>query len=126
MNGVQVRTGVDLIEIERIRQAHHRYGSRFLNRIYTAAEQSRSRGRAEELAARFAAKEAVSKALGTGMRGVLWKEIEIVNDRRGKPLVRLHGAAQRRADHLGITDLDISLTHGREQAIAFVVALIGA
>ncbi len=126
MRGVQARTGVDLIEIERIRQARNRYGSRFLNRIYTADEQARCRGRAEELAARFAAKEAVSKALGTGMRGVLWKEIEIVNDPRGKPLVRLYGAAQRRADQLGITDLDISLTHSREQAIAFVVALIGA
>ena len=123
MSGVEVRTGVDLIEIERIHQAHRRYGSRFLNRIYTDVEQARCRGRAEELAARFAAKEAVSKALGTGMRGVLWKEIEVVNDPRGKPLVRLYGAAERRAAELGITALDISLTHSRDQAIAFVVAL---
>ena len=126
MSGLHVRTGVDLIEIERIRQAHHRYGSRFLNRIYTPTEQARCRGRADELAARFAAKEAVSKALGTGMRGVLWKEIEVVNDPRGKPLVRLYGAAERRAAELGITDLDISLTHSRDQAIAFVVALSGS
>ena len=125
MSGLRVRTGIDLIEIERIRQAHQRYGQRFLNRIYTAAEQARCRGRADELAARFAAKEAVSKALGTGMRGVLWKEIEVVNDPRGKPLVRLHGAAERRAAELGIHDMDISLTHSRDQAIAFVVALSG-
>ena len=125
MSGLRVRTGVDLIEIERIRQAHHRYGSRFLNRLYTSTEQARCRGRADELAARFAAKEAVSKALGTGMRGVLWKEIEVVNDPRGKPLVRLYGAAERRAAELGIVDLDISLTHSRDQAIAFVVALSG-
>ncbi len=125
MSGHRVRTGVDLIEIERIRQAHQRYGQRFLNRIYTPVEQARCRGRADELAARFAAKEAVSKALGTGMRGVLWKEIEVVNDPRGKPLVRLYGAAERRAAELGIADLDISLTHSRDQAIAFVVALSG-
>ncbi|MCY3912367.1 MAG: holo-ACP synthase [Chloroflexi bacterium] len=125
MSGPRVRTGVDLIEIERIRQAHQRYGQRFLNRIYTPVEQARCRGRADELAARFAAKEAVSKALGTGMRGVLWKEIEVVNDPRGKPLVRLYGAAERRAAELGIADLDISLTHSRDQAIAFVVALSG-
>ncbi len=125
MNGGRVRTGVDAIEIERIREVLDRYGSHFLDRVYTAGEQARSGGRAEELAARFAAKEAVSKALGTGMRGVLWKEIEVVNDLRGKPLVRLHGAAQRRATELGFTDIDVSLTHSRDLAIAFVVALIG-
>ncbi len=126
MNGSRVRTGVDAIEIERIQEALDRYGPRFLNRVYTTGEQARSRGRAEELAARFAAKEAISKALGTGMRGVLWKDIEVVNDLRGKPLVRLHGNAKRRATELGFSDIDVSLTHSRDLAIAFVVALVDA
>lgn len=124
MSAVRVHTGVDAIEIERIRAVLDQYGTRFLNRVYTETEQARSRGRAEELAARFAAKEAVSKALGTGMRGVLWKDIEIVNDIRGKPLVHLHGNAQQRALDLGFSDIDISLTHSRNLAIAFVIALI--
>ena len=75
--------------------------------------------------ARFAAKEAVSKALGTGMRGVLWREIEVLNDRRGKPFVRLHGAAAARAVELGLREFAISLTHTRDLAIAFVVATGG-
>ena len=123
MSGGRVHTGVDAIEIDRIRAVLKQYGTRFLNRVYTKSEQARSRGRAEELAARFAGKEAVSKALGTGLRGVLWKEIEIANDIRGKPLVHLHGNAQQRALDLGFSDIDISLTHSRNLAIAFVVAL---
>ena len=119
-----VRTGIDAIEISRIRDVLSRHGARFLRRVYTDAEQSKANGRAEEFAARFAAKEAVSKALGTGMRSILWKDIEILNDHRGKPLVHLHGNAQQRAQDLGITDLDVSLTHSRELAIAVAVALM--
>ena len=118
-----VSAGVDAIEIARIAAALDRFGERFLRRIYTDREQAYSRGRANELAARFAGKEAVSKALGTGMRGVLWREIEIVNDRRGKPLVRLYGRAKARAVELGFARIEISLTHSRELAIAFAVAV---
>ncbi len=117
-------TGVDAIEIERIEGVLRRHGQRFLDRIFTPAEVRYCRGRARELAARFAAKEAVSKALGTGMRGIRWREMEVVPDRRGKPHVRLHGAAKERARNLGIEDLAISLTHARDLAIAMVVGEI--
>ncbi len=117
-------TGVDAIEIKRIEGVLRRHGQRFLDRIFTPAEVRYCRGRARELAARFAAKEAVSKALGTGMRGIRWREMEVVPDRRGKPHVRLHGAAKERARNLGIEDLAISLTHARDLAIAMVVGEI--
>lgn len=113
---------MDAIEIARIQAALDRFGDRFVRRLYTEREQQYCRGRAEELAARFAGKEAISKALGTGMRGVLWRELEVLNDRRGKPTVHLHGAAAARARELGLTSFEISLTHSRELAIAFVVA----
>jgi holo-[acyl-carrier protein] synthase len=93
-----------------------------MDRLWTPAEQRYCRGRLPELAARFAAKEAVSKTLGTGIRGIRWREIEILSDRRGKPLVFLHGGAQERAATIRLTRWAISLTHGRDLAIAFVVA----
>lgn len=114
--------GVDIVEIARIRETFARWGDRFLKRVYTPAEVERCRGRVPELAARFAGKEAISKALGTGMRGVAWREMEILNDRRGKPYVRLHGRAAVRAAELGLTEFAISLTHERDFAVAFVVA----
>ena len=113
--------GVDIIEIWRIREALDRWGERFLNRIYTAEELTHCRKHPERLASRFAAKEAVMKALGTGVRGVGWREIEILAERSGKPIVRLHGNAQKKAESLGITSLDISLSDTREHAVAFVV-----
>jgi len=120
-------TGVDLIEIERIERALARHGERFLQRVFTPTEVNYSLGRVRELAVRFAAKEAVSKALGVGMRhispyGIYWKDVEITNDVRGKPLVALHGRAAERATELGLTEWAISLSHTNEQAIAFVVA----
>ncbi len=115
-------TGIDAVEIERIDGVLKRHGQRFLDRIFTAGEVRYCRGRVRELAARFAAKEAISKALGTGMRGIAWRDMEIVPDQRGKPHVRLHGAAKRRASELGISDLAVSLTHSRDLAIASVVA----
>ena len=115
-------TGIDAVEIDRIEGVLRRHGQRFLDRIFTRAEIAHCNGRVRELAARFAAKEAVSKALGTGMRGIRWREMEVVPDRRGKPHVRLHGSAKERAAELGIHDLAISLTHSRELAIATVVA----
>ena len=113
--------GVDIVEIARIERAMNRWGGRFLNRVYTEAEREFCRGRVSELAARFAAKEAVMKALGTGRRGIGWREIEILPNRRGKPLIYLHGRARSRAEKLGVLELDISLSHSRELAIASVV-----
>lgn len=115
-------TGVDIIEIPRIARAQARWGARFLTRIFTPAELAYSRGRAPQLAARFAAKEAVMKALGTGVRGVGWKEIEVVRERGHAPAVRLHGRAAARARALGLQRFSLSLSHSQEHAIAFVVA----
>ena len=114
-------TGVDIIEISRVKQVLERYGQRFLDRIYTAGEIAYCRGRAPNLAARFAAKEATMKALGTGVRGVGWKDIETVRHESGAPSVLLHGRAKRRAQRLGIRDISLSLSHSREYAVAFVV-----
>lgn len=113
--------GVDIIEIERVEAALAKFGERFLGRVYTPLEVAFCRGRVSELAARFAAKEAVMKALGTGARGVAWREIEVLPNHRGKPLVYLHGRAAARAEKIGLRSLDISMSHSREYAVAFVV-----
>lgn len=121
-----LRTGVDLIEIERVQRAVEQHGARFLARVYTATERQDCQQRIESLAARFAAKEAVAKALGTGIwrQGVEWTDIEIVRDpASGAPHLLLHGAAADHAQQLGLTEWSISLSHDRERAIAFVVAL---
>jgi holo-[acyl-carrier protein] synthase len=120
-------SGVDLIEIARVERLLVRYGERFLERVFTPAEIAYARRRPAELAARFAAKEAVSKALGVGMRmiargGIGWREAEVVGDHRGKPLLRLHGRAAERAEELGLSEWSVSLTHTNEHALAFVVA----
>lgn len=117
--------GVDLIEVERIQRMVTRYGERFLTRVFTAEELAYCRGRLPELAARFAAKEAVSKALGVGIQhrdGVAWREIEVVSDARGKPGIALSGSAARRAVELGLSTFALSLSHTREYAIAVLVA----
>lgn len=121
-----ITVGVDIIEIERIAKMIEQHGDRFLRRIYTPRERERYEGRVPELAARFAAKEATSKALGTGIRGLTWREMEVLSNRRGKPILVLHGDAAKRAAHLGLSHFDISLTHSRTDAMAFVVALRGA
>lgn len=118
-----VTTGIDVIEIARIQRTLDDFGERFLNRVYTEYERDRYRDRIAELAARFAAKEATSKALGTGIRGIRWREMEVVSNRRGKPVLVLHGQAADRARRLGLYSFDISLTHSKTDAIAFVVAL---
>ena len=115
--------GVDLTEIPRVARALERWGERFLWRVYTPAEVAYCRGRVPELAARFAAKEAISKALGTGMVGISWIEMEVLADRRGKPNVVLHGKALARAQALGLDEWAISLTHTDATAMAFVVAM---
>jgi holo-[acyl-carrier protein] synthase len=117
----RVVVGIDVIEIPRIQRSLDDFGERFLRRVYTEQERERYRNRISELAARFAAKEAISKALGTGIRGIKWREMEVLPNRRGKPIVVLHGTAAERAAVLGITDFDISLTHSRSDAMAFVV-----
>ena len=121
----RVAIGVDLIEIGRIQRALDDFGERFLNRIYTERERDRYRHRISELAARFAAKEATSKALGTGIIGIRWREMEVLPNRRGKPVLILHGGAAERARLLGFTDFSVSLTHSRTDAMAFVVAFQG-
>jgi len=114
--------GVDIIEIERIDVVLQRHGQRFLQRVYTPAEQAYCRGRVPELAVRFAAKEAISKALGTGLWGITWREMEILCDKRGKPLVHLHDRARARAEELGLFEFAVSLSHSRDYAVAFVMA----
>jgi len=121
-----LRTGVDLIEIERIQTAIDRHGSRFLARVYTARELVYCRGRVESLAGRFAAKEAVAKALGTGIwrHGVGWTDIEVLRDlQSGAPQLQLHNAAATCASTLGLHEWSVSLSHDRARAIAFVVAI---
>ena len=113
--------GVDMIEIGRVARVLRRHPRRFLDRVYTPEEVAFCRGRVPELAARFAAKEAVMKALGTGARSVAWRDIEVLPDRRGKPLVYLHGGAAARAETIGLDAIDISLSHLAEFAIAVVV-----
>ncbi len=114
-------SGVDLIEIGRFESVLERHGERFLRRCFTDREVDYCRGRTSELAVRFAGKEATMKALGTGVRGISWREIEILANARGKPVVLLHGRARKRALSIGMESLDISLTHEREMGCAFVV-----
>ena len=118
-------SGVDIIEISRVRQVLERYGQRFLDRVYTPEEIAYCRGRAPNLAARFAAKEATMKALGTGVRGVGWKDIEVVRHESGAPAIRLHGRGESRAQHLGVQEISVSLSHSRAYAVAFVVVRRG-
>ncbi len=113
--------GLDMIEIARIEEAMGRWGERFLHRIYTEGELRICRNRAPALAVRFAAKEAVMKALGTGIKGVGWRDIEVLSNPEGKPLVYLHGRAQKKAADLGLEELAISLSHSRDYAIASVI-----
>ncbi len=120
-----VGSGIDLTEIARIQQSLDRFGQRFLNRIYTPAEQAyclRKRKAAESLAARFAAKEAGAKALGTGIsHGVNWLEIEVVRAPGGRPTLVFHGRAAEMARSLGTARAALSLTHTRDLAMASVV-----
>ena len=117
-----LQCGIDLVEIDRIVAAIERFGVRFLHRIWTERELAYCRGRAPELAARFAGKEATSKALGTGIAGLVWRDVEILPDERGKPLIFLHGGAKERAEQVGLNYWAISLTHSRHMACAMVVA----
>jgi holo-[acyl-carrier protein] synthase len=120
-----VGTGVDLAEVPRIRASIERFGARFIERIYTPAEIAyveRKANRYERYAARFAAKEAGMKAIGTGWRhGVRWQDFEVANLPSGKPTLRLHGVAGRVADKLGVRNVSLSLTHTAELGMAHVI-----
>jgi holo-[acyl-carrier protein] synthase len=119
---IVLETGVDMIEIARIAHALERFGQRFSDRFFTAAEQAYCAGRPERLAGRFAVKEAVGKALGTGIGDVRWVEIEVVCDGRGKPSLVLHGDARALAEQAGLTHWSVSLSHTATHAVGFAVA----
>ena len=116
-----IYTGIDLIEIPRVAGVLDRYPKRFLSKVFTEGEQSYARGRADQLASRFAAKEAVMKLLGTGVRGMPWKSIEVTRNRGRAPEIILHGPAKVRATKMGITRIALSLSHSRELATASAV-----
>ena len=120
---MQLTTGIDLIEVQRIRAAIERHGDRFLTRVYTAREIEQVGDNLPSLAARWAAKEAVAKALCTGIGDVEWLEIEVLRGPNKEPQVVLHGKAQTLAAEKGLTQWSISLSHTHEHAIAQVVAL---
>jgi len=121
-----VGTGVDLCEISRMRKAIlSQHGRRLVERVYTPREiayAERRANRYERYAARFAAKEAGMKALGTGWRGgIAWQDLEVVNQPSGRPTLVFHGKAAERAEKLGVRNVSLSLTHTVEQAMAMVI-----
>ena len=120
---MQVRTGIDLIELTRLEQAIQRHGARFLERIFTPDELAETSGRPDSLAGRFAAKEAVVKALGTGIGPIAWKEIEIRRGPQREPVLHLHGLAKEKAAELGLHAWSVSLSHTEHYAAAVAVAL---
>ena len=110
--------GIDIVKVERIRAAIERFGERFSNRVLTPAERRYVRGRPETFAGRWAAKEAVSKVLGLGVRGIGWKDIEVERLPTGQPAIRLHGRAEQRAAQLGMGRIALSITHESDYAVA--------
>ena len=121
--------GIDLVDFGRIEQMVERHGERFLDRVFTAAEQayaSSNRNGMEKLAGRFAAKEAVLKLLGTGWRGkIAWTDIEVTNSETGQPMVKLSGEVEQIAERIGIGHISVSITHTGNFAIASAVAMAG-
>jgi holo-[acyl-carrier protein] synthase len=118
-----LRTGVDLIEIERLEKIRPDIKARFLKRVFTQQELVECNGRDESLAGRFAAKEAVAKALGCGIGPISWQEIEISSASNGEPRLHLHGKAWNLANKLGLATWSISISHSRHNAVALAVAL---
>ena len=110
--------GIDIIKVDRIRASIERFGSRFSDRVLTPAERRYVRDRPETFAGRWAAKEAVSKVLGLGVRGIGWKDIEVERMPTGQPAVRLHGRAAARAEQLGMGRIALSITHESDYAVA--------
>jgi holo-[acyl-carrier protein] synthase len=120
---MKLATGVDLLEIDRLRDAIATHGERFLQRIFTERELEANVQKVESLAGRFAAKEAVAKALGCGIGDVAWKEIEILRAESGAPQLVLHGAAERMAREQGLANWSLSLSHSQSHAVAVAVAI---
>ncbi len=120
---MKLATGVDLIEIARIEEVVARHGKHYLERIYTPAELEYCGKRAESLAGRFAAKEAVAKALGCGIGDVNWKEIEILGDEQNAPYLTLTGVAQQKAKERGLETWSVSISHSQSHSVALVVAI---
>ena len=120
---MNLSNGVDLVEIKRFQAAVQRHGERFLQRVFTAHELDEVGHNIASLAARFAAKEAVSKALGTGIGPIAWREIEVLRGEARQPVLYLHGEAAHRAESLGLSIWSLSLSHTQNYAIAFVVVL---
>lgn len=122
-----VAHGIDLVDFPRIEEMVTRHGQRFINRVFTDAEQqyaNSNRNSVEKLAGRFAAKEAVLKLMGTGWRGkIAWTDIEVINDSLGRPEVKLSGEVEKIAAGLGIKQISLSITHTANFAIASAVAL---
>jgi holo-[acyl-carrier protein] synthase len=122
---VIVGIGIDLAEVGRIREAIERHGQRFIERVYTSAEIAyveKKANRYERYAARFAAKEAAMKAIGTGWkRGVRWQDFEVTNLPSGRPSLQFHGVAAKIADGLQVRNIALSLTHTSEQGMAIVI-----
>jgi len=126
---MQVLLGIDLTEVPRVARVLERWGERFLTRVFEPEEIQRGRRHprafAEHVAGRFAAKEAAMKALGTGWRGLAFREIAVSRDARGKPRLRFHGRALERARALGVTAAEVSITHTGDLAAAVVALVVG-
>jgi holo-[acyl-carrier protein] synthase len=118
--------GIDIIKVDRIRRTLERFGPRFSRRVLTSAEARYVRDRPETLAGRWAAKEAVSKVLGLGVRGIGWRDIEVERLPTGQPAVRLHGRAAARADQLGMTRIALSISHESDYAVAIAFGIRSA
>jgi holo-[acyl-carrier protein] synthase len=119
---MKLATGVDLIEIARIKEVVARHGKHYLERIFTPAELEYCGKRVESLAGRFSAKEAVAKALRSGIGDISWKDIEILGDEQNAPILTLHGAAEDKAKELGLTTWSVSISHSQSHSVALVVA----
>jgi holo-[acyl-carrier protein] synthase len=118
-----IRSGIDTIEISRLEEIQPAIRARFMARVFTASEIVQARDRTELLAGLFAAKEAVSKALGTGIGKISWQEIEVLHLPSGQPVLHLHGSAQTVADELGLESWSVSISHDRSKAVAVAVAI---
>lgn len=118
-----LRTGVDIVEIDRLNSVSPAIRRRFIQRVYTPAEQAILGDENEALAGRFAVKEAVSKALGSGIGFVRWQDIEVLDGKYGEPILNLYGNAVKIAERLALTTWSVSISHSRTHAVAVAVAI---
>ena len=115
-----INVGIDIIEIERIQNVKIKYPKRFLKKIFTQNEINYCRDRSPQLAARFAAKEAMMKALGTGIRGVGWKDVEVIRKRGQAPQIKLSGRGKKVGESIGLKNTSLSISHSKDYAVACV------